>query len=44
MLDELAVMIDTFAPLRLSSAAVEAEDQDYFASWDRGQGGDREHA
>jgi homogentisate 1,2-dioxygenase len=35
MLDELAVMIDTFKPLRMTSAAVEAEDAEYFATWDR---------
>jgi homogentisate 1,2-dioxygenase len=35
MLKELAVMIDTFAPLRISAAAFEAEDPTYFTSWDR---------
>lgn len=39
MLDELAVMIDTFAPLRISAAAFEAEDPEYFTSWDRTTGG-----
>jgi homogentisate 1,2-dioxygenase len=31
--NELAVMIDTFAPLRVSRAALECEDPDYQRSW-----------
>ena len=31
--DELAVMLDTFRPLRVSTAAVTVEDQHYFRSW-----------
>jgi homogentisate 1,2-dioxygenase len=31
--DELAVMIDTFRPLKLTRQAVELEDQDYAYSW-----------
>ncbi|MEV0685239.1 homogentisate 1,2-dioxygenase [Nocardia sp. NPDC050378] len=38
MLDELAVMVDTFAPLKLTSHAVGAEDANYFTSWDRSLG------
>lgn len=39
MLDELAVMIDTFAPLDLTPAAVGTEAADYHTSWDRALGG-----
>lgn len=35
MLDELAVMIDTFKPLRISAAAEGVEDPGYPASWAR---------
>jgi homogentisate 1,2-dioxygenase len=31
--DELAVMIDTFQPLRVAKAALAIEDEDYFRSW-----------
>ncbi len=31
--DEIAVMIDTFKPLRLGPAALECEDPEYFRSW-----------
>ena len=31
--DEIAVMIDTFAPLQLAAAALECEDPEYFRSW-----------
>ncbi len=31
--EELAVMVDTFRPLRLTKAAVAAEDEDYILSW-----------
>jgi len=31
--NELAVMLDTFRPLRVSKAAREVEDQSYFRSW-----------
>ena len=31
--DEIAVMIDTFKPLRLGRAALECEDPEYFRSW-----------
>lgn len=31
--DELAVMIDTFRPLRVAAAAVEVEDRTYWQSW-----------
>ena len=31
--DELAVMIDTFRPLRLTTSAIEHEDEDYMLSW-----------
>ncbi|MGH9659785.1 MAG: homogentisate 1,2-dioxygenase [Bryobacteraceae bacterium] len=31
--DELAVMLDTFHPLRVSRAALEVEDKDYYRSW-----------
>ncbi len=31
--DELAVMIDPFRPLKLTEAALEIEDPDYFISW-----------
>ncbi len=31
--EELAVMVDTFKPLRLTQAAVSAEDSDYILSW-----------
>lgn len=31
--EELAVMVDTFRPLRLTSHALEAEDADYMLSW-----------
>jgi homogentisate 1,2-dioxygenase len=30
---ELAVMLDTFRPLRVSTAAVAVEDEEYFRSW-----------
>lgn len=30
---ELAVMVDTFAPLQMTKYAVELEDQDYYKSW-----------
>lgn len=33
MLNELAVMIDTFAPLRITAAARSVEDSDYFTTW-----------
>jgi homogentisate 1,2-dioxygenase len=35
--DELAVMVDTFAPLRLADAALACEDRDYPWSWARGE-------
>jgi homogentisate 1,2-dioxygenase len=35
MLNELAVMVDTFKPLKMTAAAMAAADPDYFASWDR---------
>jgi len=31
--EELAVMVDTFRPLKLTNKAVESEDQDYMFSW-----------
>jgi homogentisate 1,2-dioxygenase len=31
--DEIAVMIDTFRPLQLATAALECEDPEYFRSW-----------
>jgi homogentisate 1,2-dioxygenase len=31
--DEIAVMVDTFAPLRLGEAALACEDVEYFRSW-----------
>jgi homogentisate 1,2-dioxygenase len=31
--DEIAVMIDTFKPLRLAEAALECEDREYYRSW-----------
>ncbi|MBV8147789.1 MAG: homogentisate 1,2-dioxygenase [Candidatus Eremiobacteraeota bacterium] len=31
--DEVAVMVDTFAPLRLGEAALACEDAEYFRSW-----------
>jgi len=31
--NELAVMIDTFKPLKLTKAAMEIEDEDYYLSW-----------
>ena len=31
--NELAVMIDTFKPLKLTKAALEIEDKDYYKSW-----------
>jgi homogentisate 1,2-dioxygenase len=31
--NELAVMIDTFKPLKLTRAAMDIEDQDYYLSW-----------
>jgi homogentisate 1,2-dioxygenase len=31
--DELAVMVDTFRPLLVTSAALEAEDKEYYYSW-----------
>jgi homogentisate 1,2-dioxygenase len=31
--DEIAVMVDTFKPLRLARAALECEDREYFRSW-----------
>jgi homogentisate 1,2-dioxygenase len=31
--DELAVMVDTFHPLRVSAEALGAEDRDYYRSW-----------
>ena len=31
--DELAVMIDTFAPLKLTKAAIELSDGKYHKSW-----------
>ena len=37
--DELAVMVDTFRPLRLAPAARACEDGDYAWSWARGSGG-----
>ena len=36
--EEYAVMIDTFRPLRLGSAAQEVEDREYAFSWARGEG------
>ena len=38
MLDELAVMVDTFAPLRLTAQATSIEDPSYVGSWDRSFG------
>jgi homogentisate 1,2-dioxygenase len=38
--DELAVMVDTFRPLDLGAAGVEADDGIYAASWSRGDRGD----
>ena len=35
--DELAVMIDTFRPLRLARGAADIEDRDYWASWQQGR-------
>jgi homogentisate 1,2-dioxygenase len=34
--EELAVMIDTFAPVRLGPAALASEDAEYAWSWQRG--------
>jgi homogentisate 1,2-dioxygenase len=34
--DELAVMVDTFRPLRWTAAAESIEDQDYWRSWNQG--------
>ncbi|MCZ6756817.1 MAG: homogentisate 1,2-dioxygenase [Bacteroidetes bacterium] len=31
--DEMAVMVDTFRPLRLTKASLEIEDEDYMLSW-----------
>ena len=31
--DEIAVMVDTFKPLRLAPSALEVEDEQYFRSW-----------
>lgn len=31
--EELAVMVDTFRPLRMTKLAVQAEDKDYMLSW-----------
>jgi homogentisate 1,2-dioxygenase len=31
--DELAVMVDTFKPLRIAKTAREVEDPDYWKSW-----------
>jgi homogentisate 1,2-dioxygenase len=31
--DELAVMVDTFAPLKLTKAAIELSDGTYHQSW-----------
>jgi len=31
--DEIAVMVDTFAPLRVAQAALDVEDRDYYRSW-----------
>ncbi|HTZ56295.1 MAG TPA: homogentisate 1,2-dioxygenase [Candidatus Acidoferrum sp.] len=31
--DEIAVMVDTFKPLRLSPSALEVEDEQYYRSW-----------
>jgi len=31
--NELAVMVDTFRPLKLTKAALEIEDEDYYRSW-----------
>jgi homogentisate 1,2-dioxygenase len=31
--DELAVMVDTFHPLRVARQALDIEDPDYFRSW-----------
>ena len=31
--DEIAVMVDTFAPLMMAEAALECEDPQYFRSW-----------
>jgi homogentisate 1,2-dioxygenase len=31
--DEIAVMIDTFKPLKLAEAALECEDREYYRSW-----------
>lgn len=31
--DELAVMVDTFRPLHVSTAALQAEDESYYRSW-----------
>jgi homogentisate 1,2-dioxygenase len=31
--DEVAVMVDTFAPLRLAEPALRMEDPSYFRSW-----------
>lgn len=41
MLDELAVMVDTFAPLQITAAAAGIEASDYFRSWDQALGGAR---
>jgi homogentisate 1,2-dioxygenase len=38
--EELAVMLDTFRPLRLGAAAWKIEDPDYAWSWARGSGSD----
>ena len=39
--DELAVMVDTFRPLELGVAGVEADDGVYARSWSGGRSGDR---
>jgi homogentisate 1,2-dioxygenase len=31
--NELAVMVDTFAPLFMTEAAIQIEDKDYYLSW-----------
>ncbi len=41
---ELAVMVDTFKPLRMTTHAVEIEDKDYFLSWLPSQPARPEHA
>ena len=35
---ELAVMVDTFAPLNVATPALELEKPDYMASWMAGDG------